>query len=265
MSNETIERSAAPCGAMAAVLLVKLDDINFASDGSVTMKGGTKGDTKGMFPVEVSANETAAEQVKVFADRAKAQGVPGIKIWVHGPAEVDFSRSKQGDERVLKLCIGADLIRGAHADEKIEPLQNAGVLFGTPDVEKKTSKEGQPYYMGKLTFTHLASGLVEGDIAPAEVKLSGASAEKLLDNNGENVIVSGRFSRQTGTSNGNAFDHISFAVNNAASITIPNSAGRKAPQSNTSNTLQMGYENDVDDVAKSNESLKAAFDSMDDF
>ena len=74
-----------------------------------------KGDNENNFPIEVLASETAAQQIQCEVDKAKAKQISlAIKIWVHGPCEVEFDTSKEGDQRLLKLCVAADLVRPAH-------------------------------------------------------------------------------------------------------------------------------------------------------
>ena len=264
MSNQTMETNAAPCGAVAAVLMAPLDRITTNPDGTVTVQGVTRGDNENNFPIEVRASEFAAQQVLCEIDKAKAKGIPGIKIWAHGPCEVDFETSKEGDQRVLKLCIAADLVRSAHPLSKIEPLQNSGVFFGSPSVATGESKDGRKWFKGSLEFPHLNTKREEKNSSPAAAKLTGASAEALSDQNGTDLMVSGRFTRQTGEVGGNAYDHISLSVSTACEIRIPGGTPRQAPKPTASNTVQTAdYETGYGDSSADLEAAKAEFASMD--
>jgi hypothetical protein len=257
------ESNAAPCGASGAVINIHLDAITTNPDGSVVALGNTLGDNDNKFSVEVRANDVAAQQIQAEVTKAKAKGIPGIRIWAYGPCEVDFDRSKEGDLRVLKLCICADLVRPAHPLSKVEPLQNAGVFFGCPSITEKTGDNGK-YYMGSLEFPHLTTQREGSSSSPAAVKLSGKSAEELFAYNGKDVMVSGRFTRQTGEMNGNPYDHISLSVSTACEIRIPGGMPRRAPAATTSNTVVTAdYEVGFGDTSADLEAARAEFASAD--
>ena len=263
MSNELKETNAAPCGAAAVVMMAKFEGVVTNADGSVIVNGVTLGDNDNYFPVEVRATETAAEQVKSEVAKAQAKGeLPGIKIWAHGPCEVEFETSKAGDKRVLKLCVCADLVRPAHPNPQIEPFQNSVVLFGNPSIREGGNAD-EKYYQGSLEFPHLSTERAEANASPAEVKLAGGSAKALFEQNGRDLMVSGRFTRQTGEVNGKAYDHISLSVSTACEIRIPGGTPRKAPKATASNTVVTAdYESGFGDVGD-NQAAKDAFASMD--
>ncbi len=264
MSNETQKTNAAPCGAHAVVLMAKLESIQSNADGSVTLIGGTRGDNDNLFPVEVRANETAAEQVNALVQQAKTKGMPGINIWAYGPSEVEFATSKEGDQRPLKLCICADMVRPAHPNQKVEPLQNSGLYFATPSIREGNNNDGTKYYQGSLEFPHLSTEREERNASPAVVKLTGGAAEKLFEMNGKDLMVSGRFTRQTGDMGGKGFDHISFAVSTACELRFPAGTPRMAPKATASNTVVTAdYETGFGSEAGDQEAAKAAFASMD--
>ena len=268
MSNDTKQTNAAPCGAVAAVLMAPLERITTNADGTVTVLGVTRGDNENNFPIEVRASEIAAQQILCEVDKAKAKEMPGIKIWAHGPCEVDFDTSKEGDQRVLKLCIAADLVRSAHPLMKVEPLQNSGVFFGSPSVASGESQDDRgnvrKWFKGSLEFPHLSTKREEKNSSPAAAKLTGTSAEALSEQNGTDLMVSGRFTRQTGEVGGNAFDHISLSVSTACEIRIPGGTPRQAPKATASNTVQTAdYEAGYSDSNADLEAAKAEFASMD--
>ncbi len=264
MSIQTNETNAAPCGAAAVVLAAKLESIKTNADGAVTVVGITQGDNDKTFPVEVRATETAAKQILAEVDKAAAKQMPAIKIWAHGPCEVDFETSKEGDQRVLKLCIGADLVRPAHPMMKVEPLQNSVVLFGSPSIASGEGKEGGKWYKGSLEFPHLSTEREAKNVSPAAAKLTGKSAESLIEQNGTDLMVSGRFTRQTGEMNGNAYDHISLSVSTACEIRIPGGTPRQAPKATASNTVVTAdYETGFGDEGGSVDAARADLASLD--
>lgn len=264
MSNETNQTNAAPCGAAAVVMMAKLESVVSNADRSVIVNGVTRGDNENNFPVEVRASETAAQQVLAEVQKAKAKDLPGIKIWAHGPCEVDFDTSKEGDQRVLKLCICADLVRPAHPLSKVEPMQNSGVFFGSPSIRTGSRDDGTNYYSGALEFPHLSTEREAKNSSPAAAKLTGGSAEALNEHNGKSVMVSGRFTRQTGDMNGKPYDHISLMVSTACEIRIPGGTPRTAPKATASNTVVTAdYESGFGDEGGDSEAAKAEFASMD--
>lgn len=259
----TNEINAAPCGAMALVMAAKLEKIVENGDGSVVVNGITYGDNENKIDVEVRATETAAEQVLAEVAKAKSKGLPAIKVWAHGPCELEFDTSVKGDKRVLKLCIGADLVRPAHPSMQIEPLQNSGVFFGSAAVNSGESKDGRKWFKGSLEFPHLSTEREAKNVSPAAAKLTGGSAEALAEQNGKDLMVSGRFTRQTGEIGGNAYDHISFAVSTAVEIRVPGGSPRMAPKAKASNTVVTAdYESGFEEGGDV-EAAKAAFADMD--
>ncbi len=268
MTNAINETNAAPCGSAAAVVLAKLESVTENSDGTISVLGLTRGDNENYFQVEIRAKETAAEQVQTEVAKAKAKGKPGFRIWAHGPCEVDFATSKEGDQRVLKLCIGADIIRPAHPNPQVEPLQNSGVFFGSPSVHAGDRNDGTKYFQGSLEFPHLCTQREEKSVAPAAAKLTGASAEDLNEYNGKDVMVSGRFTRQTGDMNGKPYDHISLSVSTASEIRVPGGTTRMAPRATASNKVvtadyEAGFDDGGEASAAATAAAKAEFASMD--
>lgn len=264
MSNELNQPNAAPCGAFGAVVAALIEDITTNTDGSVTVKAHTLGDNDKKFPIEVRATETPRDQIFAEIDKAKAKGIPGIRIWAYGPTEVDFSLSKEGDQRALTLCICADVVRPAHPLSSIEPLQNAGVVFGSPAITEGAGNDGSKYYRGELEFPHLTTQRDGSNKSPAVMKLTGAAAEALFPYNGKDVMVSGRFTRQTGEMNGKGYDHISLSVSTACEIRIPGGTPRKAPKATSSNTVVTAdYESGFGDNAADLEAARAEFASTD--
>jgi len=263
MSNQINETNAAPCGAAAVVMAAKIEGVATKEDGVVVVNGITRGDNENNISVEVRATETAAEQILAEVAKAKTKELPGIKIWVHGPCELEFETSAAGDQRVLKLCVGADLVRPAHPLMKVEPLQNSFVLFGSASITEG-GREGKTFYAGSLEFPHLATERVAGNSSPAAAKLTGGSAEALFESNGKDLMVSGRFSRQTGEMNGKPYDHISLAVSTAVEIRIPGGTPRRAPKATASNTVVTAdYESGWGDEGSVSDAAKAEFAALD--
>ena len=249
-------------GSIEAVMDACVDRVE-DTGGAITIKGITKGDNGKGIRVIATASDDCAKQVKVLVDEARAAGNKALRFQVFGPVEVDFKNSdiEGNPEKPLVLRVAATQVKPVHPDPKMDPTQNAVMLFGQVN-----------QYESEIEFTHLDTNLQEGK-SPARVKLSNASKEKVVGLKGTSVMVVGRFNQQTSLeeiekADGSKippFDHISFAITDLMKIAplgVPARMPSKAKTSGVISGYNAGFEK-KGSAPRSEAEQKAYLDELD--